>query len=390
MQDRQYHIKISPGVINGDIFQVSYISGNTATELPFDPCCQISGDTITADTSGTTFVYSSMTQILTSGPNGDSLLTDLSVPIFLSQNTVDIGYYNVFDGLITQKETMLNFLFSAETLNPYTYYFYNTSDIEFKKYLDFSNYQIDWGDGSPIQTVTVFSPNFYSHAYSQDGEYEISMSGMSPWGYNLIKKTIYVPFGFVPINNPNGTAYFIPLGGSWSATPLMYDYIFSGDSICETQVPCCQFTPVPFLVTGYTISTVNDLSVYGNKLILSGGKFKIGVQVTANTETIGTFWGPSIDNSYTAYTINDIDYYDYSDGTTVFVLQSSGCTDLSCSAITKNEVLMNVISEIEVQSNVFVERGKNSVLERIQRLGEVDSIGDLELYGYGFFSIIKT
>ena len=62
---------------------------------------------------------------------------------------------------------------------------------------------------------------------------------------------------------------------------------------------------------------------------------------------------------------------------------------LMCSAITKNEVLMNVISEAEVYSNVYVERGKNSGLESIERLGEVDNVGDLEKYGYEFFNVTK-
>jgi arabinogalactan endo-1,4-beta-galactosidase len=73
------------------------------------------------------------------------------------------------------------------------------------------------------------------------------------------------------------------------------------------------------------------------------------------------------------------------------VVNSSGCTseNLVCSAITKNEVLMNVISEAEVQSNIFIERGKNSALEMIERLGEISSVGDLEEYGYKFYNIIK-
>ena len=71
---------------------------------------------------------------------------------------------------------------------------------------------------------------------------------------------------------------------------------------------------------------------------------------------------------------------------------SSGMTPdmMVCSAITKNEVLLNVIDEAEIQSNVFIERGKNSALERIQRLGEVDNVGDLEKYGYKFFNVTNT
>ena len=70
---------------------------------------------------------------------------------------------------------------------------------------------------------------------------------------------------------------------------------------------------------------------------------------------------------------------------------SSGFTqdDLILSAITKNEGLLNVIDQPEVQTDVFVERGKQSVNEYIARLGEVDNVGDLEKYGYKFFKVKK-
>ena len=51
---------------------------------------------------------------------------------------------------------------------------------------------------------------------------------------------------------------------------------------------------------------------------------------------------------------------------------------------------MGVIDEAEIQSNVFIERGKMSALESMNRLGEVDNVGDLEKYGYKFFNVIKT
>jgi hypothetical protein len=63
--------------------------------------------------------------------------------------------------------------------------------------------------------------------------------------------------------------------------------------------------------------------------------------------------------------------------------------DYVCSAITKNEALLNVIDEPAIQTNVFVERGKNSGIETMIRLGEVDNLGDLDNYGYGFFKVTK-
>jgi hypothetical protein len=132
--------------------------------------------------------------------------------------------------------------------------------------------------------------------------------------------------------------------------------------------------------------------VYGPKFALFGGKYKLGQQITGATGLVGTYWGPDPTNTYTGYTINGIDYYDYIDGSTIFIVQSSGLTSdmLVCSALTKNEVLLNVIDEAEIQTDVFIDRGKNSAFESIQRLNEIDNIGGLVQYGYGFFNIINT
>jgi hypothetical protein len=403
MSANTYRIRISPEVINGDIFKVNYIGDPYLEQQRVPFCCYIYTRDVTKYIDGSTYVYSSMTQILTGGTNttniskatlkpGTSLLTGMTIPILITENTVDVGYYSVFDGMIVQQEVMTNFLFSANTSFPYTYNFYNTSDVEFKKYLEFSSYEIDWGDGTPKQTVTNVSPSFYQHTYSQDGEFTISMSGMSPWGSNVVKKTVNVPFTNVTILDPKGTTCFTPMGGSWSATPICYDFIYSGDTSCETyQSGINPYLTVPLVVSGYTQSTVSDLRVYGKKQDLDGGYYKIGVQITGTTGVVGTYWGGSANGNqlYTGYTINGVDYYDYNDGTTVFVVSGVTPIDTVCEPIVKNEALLNVIDEPEVQSNVFIERGKVSGLESMERLGEVDNLGDLEKYGYKFFNIIK-
>jgi hypothetical protein len=143
------------------------------------------------------------------------------------------------------------------------------------------------------------------------------------------------------------------------------------------------FTTTPFIVSGYTHSSLNDLSQYGiNKYP------PVGIPVTGVTGVLGTYWGPSFDGLYTAYTINNIDYYDYSDYT-LFIVYSSGITTdmIVATPIVKDETLLNVVMQPEVQTNVYVERGKNSGLESLERLGEVDNLGDLTKYGYGFFNV---
>ena len=390
MEERIFHYRISPEVIKNDLFLVNYTGDSDTTNAEYVECCDIYTSAVTKYFTGQTYSYSSMTDILSGGTNGSSLLTGLTIPIFITENTTDIGYYSVFDGMICQQDVITNFLFSSTTTNPYTFYFYNTSDTEFKKFLSFSDYEIDWGDGTPSEKINNTSPTYYTHNYSQTGPFTISMSGMSPWGINIIKKDISVPYTDIQITNPKGTAHFLPSGGSWSATPLNYDYIFSGDTTCDVNVQGSEFnTTVPILISGYTTSSINDLQVYGKTSKLFAGKFLLDTEVNCGSGCVGTVKTPIPTDGFTAYTINDIDYYDFDDGTTLFVVETSGITSdmLVCTAITKNELLLNVIDEPEVQSDVFIERGKQSGLESIIRLGEVDNVGDLQKYGYGFFKV---
>jgi len=392
MSSNYYHIKISPEVINNDLFVVPYNAGSSDPIISGDPCCDITTTIPSQKYLGYTYTYSGMSQILSAGVSGTSLLTGLTIPLMLTENTVDIGYYSPFDGFVTQQDTMLNFIFTGRTSPPYSVFFYNTSDVEFKKYLAFSSYMIDWGDGiTPPLVVTPNTPTPYTHVYSSNGSYTITMSGMSPWGYNIVKKKVHVPFSGVTVPDPYGTAFFQPLGGSWAGTQLSYNYLFSGDAICDVYLQASSaYTSVPFIVSGYTKSSVNDLAQYYNKNYYLN-KFFDGQQVTGTSGCVGVFNAPSPGSIYTAYTINDIDYWDYSDGTTIFFVNSSGMTPdmMTCSAITKDEVLLNVIDQAEVQSNVYVERGKNSGIESINRLGEVDNIGDMVKYGYKFFNVIN-
>ena len=64
---------------------------------------------------------------------------------------------------------------------------------------------------------------------------------------------------------------------------------------------------------------------------------------------------------------------------------TSGCIP----PLTKEEVLMNVVQRPETRSNIFIERGKISVFENTQRLGQVNNLGELEIHGYNFYKIDK-
>ncbi len=106
MQDRIYNIRISPEVISDKIFPKIFYQDY---DIPKDknPCCDEPPPPLTGQTPNTVYIYSSMTEIV-SADNGNSIL-NITVPIFLTENTVDVGYYSVFDGMVTQQDTMMNF-----------------------------------------------------------------------------------------------------------------------------------------------------------------------------------------------------------------------------------------------------------------------------------------
>jgi hypothetical protein len=363
-----YKIIVSPQTILGDVFLVN-----------------LKGENVPNDYDGETVgVYSGMSQVLSAGPNGSSLLRGLTVPILLRQTAVDAGYYTPFDGAVLQKDVVTNFIFSSTTNNPYRYQVFNTSS-EFQKFLDLSTYTIDWGDGSSKDPITNYTPNSISHTYpTANKTYTITLEQANPWGIVKVSKTITTPYSNIIPNNPNGEAFFIPSGGNWVNTPISYDYIFSGDAVNEVQAQTSiNYVVTPFTISGYTKSNITELELYGSV------KYRLNYPVFKN----GVEWGSicGITNDYTAYTVNNVNYYDFNDGTTIFFEESSGFTEnnLTQVPITKEQVLLKSVDQPQIQSSIFIERGKNSAYERIQRLGEVDNLGDMINYGYGFFNITK-
>jgi len=351
----------------------------------------VRGDLATVNYKGTSVgVYSAMTKVVSSGPGGSSLLKQVSIPILLRQSAVDAGYYSPFDGAIHQKDVVTSFLFSATTGSPMTYYVYNTSE-QFSNYLALSSYRVDWGDNSPKQTITTYAPNSINHTYptppvGTSKSYKITLEQINPWGVNTVTKTITVPYRLINPPNPKGECFFAPSFGSWIGTPVSYDYIFSGDAVNEVSAQVSSdYVTVPFTVTGLTRSRLTELKPYGT---LTPAQ-RINLPIINN----GVLWGSitNIGNGFTAYTIQDSNYIDYGDGITIFYQPSSGLTpnNLTAEPITKNETLLKVMDQPKILTNVFVERGKNSAYERVQRLGEVDNLGDMINYGYGFFNVVE-
>lgn len=332
--------------------------------------------------SGFTFgYYSGLTEILSGGTNGDSLLTDLSIPIFLKQDYSDVGYYSPFDGDLTHCNENVNFTFVIDENQPNGICILNTSKRNVT-YLSGATYFVDWGDGSPIEEVIDFIPVTTCHNYLVEGTYTISFSGSSIFGLFTQNKNVTIPFVVSPYLDPDGTVIFPSNNGSWSGSPSSQNYIYFFDANNSvTEQISAAYSNIPFIVSGQTKSRLEELRVYGPNPYIDG------LMLTLEDGTTGMTASQSV--NFTAYTINDQTYLDYPNGQSVFYCFSQGLTSdmLTASGLTKFEYLMNIIEQPEIQSYVFIERGKYSGMEDFKRIGEINNVGSLRKYGLGFFKV---
>jgi len=351
-----FKIQISPGFLSSDIIQETYNSNSFG-------------------------VYSGMSYILSGGTNGTSLLTGLTVPVLLKQDFQDVGYYSVFDGNVAQINVSENFIFikNPDNSNLNSIRVYNTSENSNITYLSTSFFQISWGDGTAIEILDSTN-QYFDHNYANDGVYTIVLTHITSFGQIVVEKEITLPYGITQIDNIYGTVTFQNQTGTWSNGPSQMNFYTSVDTTLDSEV---QIVSLPYLVSGYTKSKLGDIKTYG-------GFPQVGTSVPIDGGGTGRITNST--TSYTAYTINDLEYIDYSDGKSIFKFYSSGLTenDVEYLPIVKSEVYLNIIDQAQILSNVFVERGKNSALENFRRIGEVRTLDALEEYGYKFFNVIKT
>ena len=378
---------IKLGTVNFGSFEIECAVENSVNIIEGNGNVYQGQDCNSSDSQQT---WTGLTYLLSGGTNGQSLLTGLTVPIMFKQSFKDLGYYSGFDGAIFQKDINNNFVYSATTGSPYTLYVYNTS----QSYAQDIIYTIDWGDNSPIEIINTIAPDFSSHNYNfgptteSEKVYTVSLSGTAAWGVTVTTKKITIPYKELNTPNEEGEHFFIPMGTYWSGTPVSYKWIFTGDSQnnYSSQVSS-KYVTVPFLVTGFTNSNLTQLKQYGPNPYIEG------VPVIKKGEIVGV-----VDNlgpDYTGYTYNNIKYFDFPpngtnpNGYTLFIQNSSGLTEnnISLIPIVKEETLIGMVNATEIQSNVFIDRGKLSGNESLLRLGEIDSFDNLINYGYGYFII---
>lgn len=244
---------------------------------------------------------------------------------------------------------------------------------------------------------------------SSISSFDVSVYLNSPWSKQKMTKTITLfDTGSITDNvNVLGTfsGFTIPYTNiTGSSLNYLNDYEYSNTGYTATPAKSFKFMAIG-------ISKIGELRKYGEST------------VSTSSYTTGSFSG----SLYSGYTLpNDsgsLYYMDLADGYTIITGsvsnyrfgQTSGYTyEISGNTIntvpylttsgnttqyateyvinhmlTRNEHFIGFIDDPTVYSDIFVERGRQGVMEPNLRLGEIDNMSELEVYGNGYFKVRK-
>ncbi len=290
-----------------------------------------------------------------------------TLPIFLGAQVDELGVMVGFDGEVEQVEQLCNFTYK---ISGNTVTVYNTTNTNILNRVIDATFQINWGD-STTSSINILGSSVKT--YGTSGTKTVSITMNSPWGVQTLSRKIKVP-GVI------GTPASL---GSLTFTFPYTDY----------GVGVSGFTATPTGATK-TFVALGKSRIIEKKLY--GANNYSGT--TVSSDTIGT---------YTGYTIEDLQYRDYSNGMTYiigvlpshFVKSISGYTSANITQfsteyitnkmLTRNEHFLGFVSDIQIFSDIFVERGRMGVSEFNLRLTEIDNVGELEIYGNGFYNVKK-
>jgi hypothetical protein len=284
-----------------------------------------------------------------------------NIPIILEATLDELGGMISFDGDIEQVEQLCNFTYTSSG-NVLTVY--NTTNTNVLKRVVDATFTIKWGD-STSSSISILGS--VSHTYSTSGPKTVTITMNSPWGVQNIVKTIALP-SVVGSTNDLGTLIFnLPYTNIEDFSQnFNNDYEYNTDQYTGTTT---------FFAIGS--SRIIEKKLYG-----------------VNEYNGVTFGSINVENevySYSGYTIDGLSYLDLNDGTTYITGNTANyVSEVEFNKkLTRNEHYLGFINEPMVFSDIFVERGKMGASEYNLRLGEIDNVGELGVYGHGFFRVKK-
>jgi hypothetical protein len=287
-----------------------------------------------------------------------------NLPVYLDSTAYEMGGMVGFDGDITQVEQLVNFHYDYVSGN--TIKLYNTVNRDILKIIKDETFTITWGDGNTDTIDVSLNDDLSSinHTYTSGGTYNVSIELNNSWTQKRLSKNIVVPQS-ITISNSTGSFGPFTLPYTTGIT-FTQDYINDLDNTDNDGDATIYFAAVGR-------SRLSELKRYGENTYQG---------ITTSSDAGG---------SYTGYTIDNLSYKDYGDGTTMItgVTTNFYREEVFYQMITRNEHFIGFIDEPTIYSDVFVERGKQGVLEMNLRLGEIDNLGELDIYGNGFFQVKK-
>ena len=297
---------------------------------------------------------------------------NFNIPIFLDSTIYDLGVMSEFDGNFEQIEQKCNFTYTGTTNTITLYNSVNTNNLGV---MCGAHFTIHWGDGN-TDTLPMLQPStdvnlpFATHTYT-GGTYTIIVTVNSPWLLKNVSKTITTPFPTPILPTDLGELTFVVPYVDPPVTGVTQQYLEDYTTLTGNTDPVSGVT-ISFIAMGK--SRIDELKLYGDSESYTG-------LTTGHTDA----------GDYTGYTINDLFYMDYEDGFTHITgnTNSYAIEELYNGKLTRNEHFIGFIDEPIIYSDIFVERGKLGIMERNLRLGEIESTGELEIYGNGFFNIRK-
>jgi hypothetical protein len=306
-----------------------------------------------------------------------------NLPIFLESTVDEMGVMVSFDGGVEQVEQLCNFTY---TQTGSTVTLYNSVNPDKLRKIVEQEYTINWGDGSPTTGSEVNKgiigqglPSI-KHTYptvtgSTTASYVLTLSLDSPWTKEKISKNIFVSTGSTLTNAEIVGTYTYTGISQYISGSLTDFYLKSGRT--ENYLNSGSYTNI----TGHTTFTymalgksrINELKQYGTSSITG--------MSTGTTE--GSVWS--------GYTIDNLYYRDFPDNYTMITGTTTGFTkeEVFNNMITRNEHFLGFIDDPTIYSDIFVERGRQGVMENNLRLGEIDNMSELDVYGNGYFNVKK-
>tara|TARA_R100001443_G_scaffold117151_1_gene140173 strand:+ start:83 stop:1027 length:945 start_codon:yes stop_codon:yes gene_type:complete len=170
---------------------------------------------------------------------------------------------------------------------------------------------------------------------------------------------------------------------------------------------CAKNNEGEYVLTGYTSSRLNDVTVPGIQgQDANNPWYPINKKSNDPNDGKPAGWTAVQQGVYTAYTINNIHYWDYNTNlgdinittdsnytpppevVTKFAVQMKNCCPSCLYPTIKEDWSLGHVFPPQIKNNVFIERGIISVFEEHYRLTEVKKLDDLEGYQGGFFNTI--